>query len=322
MGIVSPTRSPGLRRKERRPEPMSALPDKILLATDGSEDAALAARIAADLSTRAGSELHVIHVLEPLPRFAYPGVTPDVYSYVLDEQREEGHKLLDEQVERITESGAKVHRAHLVAGPPVDGILDVAEEIDADLIVVGSRGLGPIKRLALGSISEGVVHHASRPVLVARGGERAWPPRRIVVGDDGSEDAQRAGELVASMSKLFGAKVILVRAHPPFRSKVSREGRSSQLQAFYDALLEDEKDLKRRAGELEDVLGSRPPAAVVQGDAATTIVGAAEHDREPTLVVVGSRGLGPIRRLRLGSVSTKVVRAAGEPVLVYSHPRE
>jgi nucleotide-binding universal stress UspA family protein len=57
---------------------MSALPEKVLLATDGSEDAALAALIAADLSARAGSDLHVVYVLEPLPRYAYPGVTPEV----------------------------------------------------------------------------------------------------------------------------------------------------------------------------------------------------------------------------------------------------
>jgi nucleotide-binding universal stress UspA family protein len=96
-------------------------PTKILLATEGSEDAELATRIAADLSTRAGSELHVVYVLEPLPRYSYPGVKPDVYSYVVNEQREEGRKLLDEQVERITESGAQIHRAHLVAAPPSTG---------------------------------------------------------------------------------------------------------------------------------------------------------------------------------------------------------
>jgi nucleotide-binding universal stress UspA family protein len=141
-------------------------PTKILLATDGSEDAELATRIAADLSTRAGSELHVVHVREPLPRYSYSGVTPDVYSYGVNEKREEGRKLLDEQVERITESGLQIHRAHLVAAPSVDEILDLAEEIDADLIAVGSRGPGPINRIRLGSVSTKVVRAAREPVLV------------------------------------------------------------------------------------------------------------------------------------------------------------
>ena len=90
----------------------------------------------------------------------------------------------------------------------------LAEEIDADLIVVGSRGLGPIKRFALGSVSEGVVHHATCPVLVTRGGKEAWPPARILIGDDGSEAARRAGTLASEIGGLFGARGLLVHAYP------------------------------------------------------------------------------------------------------------
>lgn len=296
-------------------------PTKILLATDGSEDAALGIRIAADLSASAGSELHVVHVLEPLPRYAYPGVTSEVYSHVFDEERREAHALLDEQVERIRESGARVHEDHLEVGSPVDEIPDLADEIDAGLLVVGSRGLGPVKRLALGSVSEGIVHHATHPLLVARGGERSWPPRRLVIGDDGSEGAEKAGELAAAIGKMYEAEGTLVRAYPRFRGKVSREGRTSQLEAFLDARSKGERDLRKRADELEGTLGSRLRTWVMEGDAVTAIMREAERDSRPTLVAVGSRGLGPVKRLRLGSVSTKVIRAAKGPVLIYPHPR-
>src|SRR5215207_2777963 len=77
---------------------MEGFPAKILLATDGSEDAALAARAAADLSERAGSELHIVHVLPRFPRYAYPGVTPQIYSRVLDEALRGARDLLEEQV--------------------------------------------------------------------------------------------------------------------------------------------------------------------------------------------------------------------------------
>ena len=293
---------------------MSALPEKILLATDGSEDAALAARIAADLSTRTGAQLHVMHAWHTVPSTRFE-------SFIQAQLEQEAREVLSEQVGRIKGDGGDVAEAYLRQGPTVDRILDLAEEIDADLIVVGSRGFGPIKRLALGSVSEGVVHHATCPVLVTRGRERAWPPARIVVGDDGSDYAEEAGQLAAGIGKAFGAEVVLVRAHPPFRSKVSSQGRAYQLEAFEDALLRDERDLKRRARKLEDVLWSRPLATVVEGDAATTIVKLAERDGRPTFVVVGSRGLGPINRLRLGSVSTKVVRATAGPVLVCPGPR-
>ena len=97
---------------------MEYFPTKVLLATDGSEDAALAARAAADISKATDSELHLVHVLPQFPRYAYPGVTPDVYSYVLDKTLREARDLLDEQVEHVKDSGARVTDTHIRRGPP------------------------------------------------------------------------------------------------------------------------------------------------------------------------------------------------------------
>jgi len=143
-------------------------PTKILLATDGSEDAALAARIAADLFTRTGAQLHVMHAWHTVSSTRFE-------SFIRAQLEQEARELLSEQVGRIKGDGGEVAEAYLREGPTVDEILDLAEEIDADLIVVGSRGLGPIKRLALGSVSEGIVHHVTCPALVVRGDEGAWP---------------------------------------------------------------------------------------------------------------------------------------------------
>jgi nucleotide-binding universal stress UspA family protein len=91
---------------------MEAFPAKILLATDGSEDAALAVRAAANLSERACSDLHLVHVLPRFPRYAYPGVTPQVYSRVLDEELRGARDLLEEQVKGIGARGARVAESH------------------------------------------------------------------------------------------------------------------------------------------------------------------------------------------------------------------
>lgn len=104
-------------------------------------------------------------------------------------------------------------------------ILDLAEELGADMILLGSRGLGSLGRLVLGSVSERVVHHATCPVLVALGSESAWPPRRVVIGDDGSEEAKKAGGLASRFGHLYGAEMVLVRAgrepeRPPQASRV------------------------------------------------------------------------------------------------------
>ena len=269
-----------------------------MLATDGSEDAALAARAAVDLSKKLGSELHVVHVWHDVR-------TPHFHSLVRAKLEREAQEVLDKQVDLIEGIGGVVAEAHLRVGRTVDEILDLSEEIEAGLLVVGSRGLGGVKRLLMGSVSEGIVHHARRPVLVTRGGEAAWPPVRGVVGDDSSEDARKAAELAAGIGKLFGAQVLLVRVYPDCLDD--------------EALWQAERDLEGRASKLEDILGHRPQTKIkaTASGPAVAILETAQVEEGPTLIAIGSRGLGPIGRVRLGSVSTKVVRAAPGPVLVH-----
>ncbi|MEW6636580.1 MAG: universal stress protein [Actinomycetota bacterium] len=144
---------------------MSIFPAKVLLAVDGSGESDLALRSAVDLSRKTGSELHVVHV----------GLVPTVYR---PEQRgygiryakaeEEARHLLEEQVEKVKAAGASAVQAHLRMGRPDAEIVALAEEIGAGLIVLGSRGLGGMKRVLMGSVSDSVVRHAHCPVLVVR----------------------------------------------------------------------------------------------------------------------------------------------------------
>jgi nucleotide-binding universal stress UspA family protein len=201
----------------------------------------------------------------------------------------------------------------------VDEILDLAGELEAGLIVMGSRGMGPVKRLVLGSVSEGVVHHARCPVLLVRGGEEAWPPARIVVGEDGSNSSRSAGELAAVIARFSEAKGLLVRVYPTLPER-DLEGRELDPRMVDDELRREKRALEARATEIEDASGIRPRARIAVGDPAACLIEAAEEDApERTLIAVGSRGLGAVQRMRLGSVSTKVLRAAKGPVLVV-HP--
>jgi nucleotide-binding universal stress UspA family protein len=296
---------------------MNIYPRRILLAIDGSEDAVLAARVAASVSVTMAREVHIVHVLEPLPRYAYPGVTPEIFSFVHAKRMEEARDLLARATDRVRDEGAKVAEAHLREGPIVDEILEASDELQVGLIVMGTRGLGWVKNLLLGSVSEGVVHYSTHPVLIARGGRDAWPPERVVIGDDDSETARRTGELATEIIRPFGASGVLVRAYPKM-PEIDAEGRSFDPRLVDDALRRGEKDLLDRAYGLERALGSRLRVQIAVGDPAATILREAEGAK--VLVAVGSRGLGPVRRIRLGSVSTKVLRAAKGPVLVY--PRE
>jgi nucleotide-binding universal stress UspA family protein len=142
---------------------MSIFPTRILLATDGSLDAQLAATTAADVANSTGSELHLVTVMGGR---AYHMERQEV----VDELRQRSRQVLDEQVKKIEEAGGKVAQTHvrLVEEHRDRAIVDLAEELGVGLKVMGSRGLGGIRRALMGSVSDSVVRHAHCPVLVVR----------------------------------------------------------------------------------------------------------------------------------------------------------
>jgi nucleotide-binding universal stress UspA family protein len=292
-------------------------PKKILLATDTSEDAALASRAAVDLCAKTGAELHVAHVWKPLPQQTAPG---DYWEYAYPMSKEYATAVFEGEIERLRDAGGEVAGTHLREGSPAEQILDLADELGAGLILIGSRGLGSLGQLVLGSVSERIVHHATCPVLVVRGGEGAWPPRRVVIGDDGSEEARSAGELATRIGKLFEGRVILVRAgrEPELPPKLPEYEQSMYERLLVDYSRREEAELEKRADELESLAELRPETRLVLEDAVAAIVDAAGGEPAP-LVGVGSRGLGVVRRAMLGSVSTRVLRAVEGSVLI--HPR-
>ena len=153
---------------------MSIFPTRILLATDGSEEATLAAQTAIDLANKTGSELHVVYAdMLPYSTALYEGYQAgvDAGAYLQDESEEltrRGQGRLDEQVRKIKAAGGNVAQAHFRIGRTDAEITALAEEIGAGLIVIGSRGLGGLRRALLGSVSDAVVRHAHCPVLVVR----------------------------------------------------------------------------------------------------------------------------------------------------------
>jgi len=152
---------------------MSVFPTKILLATDGSKEATLAAHTAAQIADETASELHVVYV-RPKSVPLHPGhfVGPEVEEHWLQREQEllerEAQFLLDTQLEEIEAAGSSAAQTHLRVGKPDEEIVALGEELGVGLIVVGSRGREGIRRALMGSVSDSVVHHAHCPVLVVR----------------------------------------------------------------------------------------------------------------------------------------------------------
>jgi nucleotide-binding universal stress UspA family protein len=162
-----------LRKATKGYEEMNSLPTKVLVATDGLQNA-VAARSAAEMARAFGSELHVVHVVpvtEPYHLFDKDAEGPSLY----EEDRQRAQELLDEQVRRIEENGGKVTNVYLRTGEPDAEVVSLGEEIGANLLVAGSRGLGRLRR-PVRSVSSSIAAHAHCPVLVVREEGRGLQP--------------------------------------------------------------------------------------------------------------------------------------------------
>ena len=160
---------------------MGVFPTRILLATDGSEGADLAASRAVDLARRTGSELHVVHVgCAPAFLVGEPG-TRGHDRTLLEEIEDEAGELLRKLTWRVKVAGGDVAGTHLGMGEADLEIVGLAERLGADLIVMGCRGHGGIRRAIGGSVSDAVIRRAPCPVLVVPSGEMAETPERAAL---------------------------------------------------------------------------------------------------------------------------------------------
>jgi nucleotide-binding universal stress UspA family protein len=190
---------------------MSIFPSTILLATDGSKDAWLATNTAIGLAMVTGSELHVVNV----------GVVAPTLLKTLDvgpaRVEQEARRILDEEVKSIEKVGGTVARSHLRMGDAAQEIVNLAEELKAGLIAVGSRGRGRIKRALIGSVSDSVVRYAHCPVLVARWKPLIFPAQ-ILVATDGSEEATLAAKTAAELAHRTYSELHLVSVADAYSS--------------------------------------------------------------------------------------------------------
>jgi len=149
---------------------VSVFPTRILLATDGSPDAGLANSTAADLANSTNSELHVVTVVRtPDPAYITDMNLGADYGKMMETIRREGRETLEAEIEKVRAAGGKVEQGHVRVGESREQeIVGLSEELGAGLIVMGSRGLGGMRRALMGSVSDAVVRNAHCPVMVVR----------------------------------------------------------------------------------------------------------------------------------------------------------
>ncbi|MBZ6494291.1 universal stress protein [Natrinema longum] len=138
--------------------------DTILLPTDGSEHARAAAETGIDLAAAHDAAVHVACVADtgPLGDLRLPGDAASAEDAI----RGQAQEYVDAIVERADAAGLAV-TGTVLDGPPEEALLEYAREIDADLIVMGTRGRGGVHRMALGSVTDHVIRFGDIPVFVA-----------------------------------------------------------------------------------------------------------------------------------------------------------
>jgi nucleotide-binding universal stress UspA family protein len=285
----------------------------LVVAVDGSAASQEALRWAGALAHRTGAELVAVHAVGLLEVAHDPAAPPERWRAEL-RQRVEGwcHGL----------PGDGGCRVELRDGSPLDVVPAVVEEVGADLVVVGSRGVGGTPERALGSTSLHLLRTARVPTLVVPD-RPGLPPagvgdpvavREVLVGVDGSDLSLTALDLAADLAGLLGAALTVAQVVEPVEA--------FPLGPETAAAAEHEEEAPARAAAaLEPVVAPvRERGLVVrvrtaEGDPAPTLLAMAD-EIGADLVVVGTRGRGGPGELLLGSVARAVAGAAACPTLV------
>lgn len=317
---------------------------KLLLATDGSDEAAAACKFLQLLPLSEGSAIRVVSVVAaPLTSEVdlYWRTTQQVLKY----EREQADAALRCATKLLKREGVWLTTV-MREGAPAKEILLSAEEFDADLVVIGSKGLSGLEGFLLGSVARMVAKRCERPVLVARAPQTGI--REVIVATDGSAHATHAIQFAARLPLPEGAQQTVVHVVRPYKplpqpmfidreehqrtvAEVRRKQQeigTSLVVAAATSLATLEKAAPpdyTAAGNLnwgpEGALFWRPsgrgaPRTELRvGDPATEILELA-RERKADLIVAGARGVSFIEGLRMGSVADRLLRHARCSVLI------
>jgi len=294
---------------------------RILVATDGSDPAAIGIELARDVATMSRGELRIVAVVPPTSELfggAWPAemiIDPEPLERAVCQQLEQRLR------EEVAGCPADLRPSSVLRrGRPATEIVSEATDWRADLIVVGSRGHGGLSSILLGSVSEEVIDHASVPVLVARRPQM----RRLIVAIDGSLAADEAVDFLARDRTFAGLEATIVQVAPPMWPwwlGVSTGDTDSLelIMGMNETSRRESQAAAARAANLLVDAGLTANRRDRAGDAAEELV-RVSTELDADTIVIGSRGRTGLRRLVLGSVARQVVRHAPASVLVV-HPR-
>ena len=288
--------------------------DIIVCAVDGSDASKTAAKWAANTAVKRGIPLRLVSSYS-MPQFLYAeGMVPPQELY--EDLEAETLEKIEEAKKVAVDFVPDVDVSHQIEeGSPIDMLLDLSEQ--CTMIVMGSRGLGGLSGMVMGSVSAAVVSHASCPVVVVREDNHVTEETKygpVVVGVDGSGVSQKAIENAFKEADARGAELIAVHTWMDMQVQASLAGLSAAQQQWQ--VVEEEQNAllgHRLAGWQERFPDVKVTKVVTRDRPVRALADASEGAQ---LLVVGSHGRGGFKGMLLGSTSRALLQAAPCPMMV------
>ena len=277
--------------------------ERLLVACDGAVASRHALFWGIDLGKRLKAHVTVVSVA-PSPA-AIRAVRAHTLAWqavgaAFGEVEDEAVRVLKQAEDALSDSGVE-HSLELKRGQAASSIIGLAKSEDSDLVILGSHGHGLGERLNLGSVGTAVKHHVPCSVLVAR---QPPPPRRLLLATDGSRRSRIAVSTGLQLAGLYGVPATLAHIVDMSSLGLSRASARARGQLL---MVEERMRESPSIRGLDTSVQSGPPARSLRSVAKAT---------RSDLIVVGSRGLGGLRSLTLGSVSDRLTYKADQSVLV------
>jgi nucleotide-binding universal stress UspA family protein len=289
--------------------------EKLMVTLDGSELSELAIPLSRGLARATGAEVVLFRAAVAQ---VVPGLDP---SYMQVQVVAEAQQYLEAWEDRLRSAGFNVTSV-VSYGPAAEQIVDMAEFLGVDLIVMCTHGRSGLGRWVYGSVADKVLRASSVPVLLVRArdyhpqGDEVVPSR-ILVPLDGSKLAEAILPYVADLSGRLEATVVLFQVLQPVEEALVEEGR---VVAYVDELMAQKSAAARRY--LEDVAGRlaadglQTEIKVAFGNAPEEIIQNA-HQLGIDMIAMSTHGRSGVSRWVYGSVADRVLRGSGLPVLLF-----
>jgi nucleotide-binding universal stress UspA family protein len=298
------------------------VPRLVLICYDGSDEAGRAIDVAAALLV--STTAVVLDVAPPLTAAeqvaTIASVVPGTAAFH-DLNEADALQRARAGVERALRAGFRAEARAEVASPVWDSIIEVADELDAAAIVIGSRGLSGLREFAQGSVSHAVAKQARRPLLIVPAPRRAAAAREgdgpILICYDGSKHARRAIDAAGAL--LRGRQAVVLDA-APMRISVGYSPMPSEAPWIDEVDAAAAHERSEAGAELARQAGFTATSRVASAESTWRAVADIADEIDASVIVLGARGHAGLREAVEGSVSRDVATHAHRPVLIVPPP--